>query len=1052
MLLTNKKPVLCIGPTCTGKTLTLSDKLLNNMPAEYITHFLMFSARTSANQTQDYIDSKLDKRRKGVFGPPVRKYFIFFIDDLNMPMLETYGAQPPIELLRQWMDHGGWYDRKQIGTFKHIVDINFACAMGPPGGGRNPITQRFTRHFNFLSFTEMEDASKKKIFSTILGSWLGSVPAIQPLNESLVDATIRVYATISSQLLPTPAKSHYTFSLRDLSKVFQGILMAQAGKMEDKVQLLQLWYHESCRVFQDRLVCAEDRDWFDGLLKDCIEQFDCSFDEVVPSKPVLFGDFMSLDDDNKVYTLIQDKERLMKVMEECMDDYNQNTTTKMKLVLFMDAIEHVCRISRVLRQPLGNALLLGVGGSGRQSLTKLASFMSGYECFQIELAKNYGQTEWREDIKNMMLKAGLQNEQITFLFVDTQIKCESFLEDINNILNSGDVPNLYATDEQERILTAMKPVVQDLGHQLTKANLMAAYIRRVRSNIHTVLCMSPIDWFNAWPEEALQAVATSFLNELPELEASPTAMRGLALMCVKIHQTVARKCEQYLAELSRHNYVTPKSYLELLKIFTDVNGRKKHELCSGRQRMKSGLDKLLSTAEDVSKMQEELETMRPLLEEAAKETEVTMETIKKDTVVAEETRKSVQAEEAKASEKARFAGAIAADAQRDLDEALPALDAALASLKSLNKNDVTEVRGMQRPPQGVKLVMEAVCIMKGIKPKKVPGAMPGTKINDYWEPGKGLLQDPGKFLESLFNYDKDNIPENVISLIQPYIDNEEFQPESIAKVSKACTSICQWVRAMHVYHFVAKGVEPKRQALQEAQEDLAVTQRILDDAKEQLAAVESGIAALQATYQDCLAKKDELDNKCQLCEARLIRADKLIGGLADEKVRWKETVQHLDYMVNNVAGDVLLSGAYIAYLGPFTGEYRAAMAEEWLHCFKELSVPHTNEPNLISTLGDPVKIRSWQISGLPKDNLSVENGVIAQYSLRWPLFVDPQGQANTWIKNMERDNRLETIKLSDLDFLRSLENAICFGKPCLLENVGEGVRSCSRTCLVETDI
>ncbi|XP_067287631.1 dynein axonemal heavy chain 1 isoform X1 [Pseudorasbora parva] len=1066
MLLFNKKPVLCIGPTGTGKTLTISDKLLKKMPAEYITHFLIFSARTSANQTQDYIDSKLDRRRKGVFGPPLGKYFIFFIDDLNMPMLETYGAQPPIELLRQWMDHGGWYDRKQIGTFKNLVDINFACAMGPPGGGRNPITQRFTRHFNFLSFTEMEDTSKRKIFSTILGSWMdGNMSKkdpgkknleIKPFSESLVDATIRVYSTITSALLPTPAKSHYTFNLRDLSKVFQGILMAEAAKIENKIQLLQLWYHESCRVFQDRLVSDEDRKWFDQLLHTHIQEFGCKIEEVVPYQPVLYGDFM-LPGSVKVYQLIEDREKLVHVMEEYMGDYNQTSTSKMKLVLFMDAIQHVCRISRILRQPLGNALLLGVGGSGRQSLTRLATHMAEYECFQIELSKNYGLLEWREDIKSIMLKAGLQNVQITFLFVDTQIKSESFLEDVNNILNSGDVPNLYTSEEQERILTAMNPVVQDMGQQPTKANLMAAYIKRVRSNIHTVLCMSPvgevfrarlrqfpslvncctIDWFSAWPQEALQSVATSFLNELPELEASPTTIQSLALMCVEIHQMVSRKCEQYLAELSRHNYVTPKSYLELLSIFSSLIGRKKQELHSARQRMKTGLDKLLSTAEDVAKMQEELEMMRPQLEEAAKDTVVTMEKIKEDTVVAEETRVAVQAEEAKATEKARVAQAIADDAQKDLNEALPAMDAALASLQSLKKSDVVEVRAMQRPPQGVKLVIEAVCILKGIKPKKVAGEKLGEKVDDYWDAGKALLQDPGKFLESLFKYDKDNIPDMVIKQVQPYIDNPEFQTDSIAKVSKACTSICQWVRAMHLYHFVARAVEPKRQALQEAQEDLAVTQRILDDAKMKLAAVEEGIATLQAKYHECLSKRDELDAKCQLCENRLIRADKLIGGLADEKVRWRETVQQLEYMVNNVAGDVLLAAGYIAYLGPFTGEYRSAMAEEWLRGFKELTVPHTEQPNLISTLGDKVKIRSWQIAGLPKDSLSVENGVITQYSQRWPLFIDPQGQANKWIKNMERDNRLNVMKLSDRDFLRSLENAIRFGKPCLLENVGE---------------
>ncbi|XP_054832932.1 dynein axonemal heavy chain 1 [Eublepharis macularius] len=1070
MLLSNHKPVLCVGPTGTGKTLTIADKLLKNLPLEFISHFLVFSARTSANQTQDLIDSKLDKRRKGVFGPPLGRYFIFFIDDLNMPALETYGAQPPIELLRQWMDHKGWYDRKQIGTFKKLVDINFVCAMGPPGGGRNAITPRLTRHFNYLSFTEMEDSSKKKIFSTILGSWmagkLGEIcyrdpvpgcPAVEDLNELLVDATIRVYSTITSQLLPTPAKSHYTFNLRDLSKVFQGMLMAEPAKIVDKLPLLRLWYHESCRVFRDRLVNEEDRTWFDDLMKTMMLEWETTFDEVVPFQPLLYGDFMMPGADMKLYELIEDKEKLLHVIEEYMEEYNQINTTKMKLVLFMDAMEHICRITRILRQALGNALLLGVGGSGRQSLTKLASHIADYECFQIELSKNYGMSEWREDIKKIMLKAGLQSLSITFLFTDTQIKSESFLEDINNLLNSGDIPNLYAPDEQDQIMTTMKPIVQDQGLQPTKANLMAAYTGRVRSNIHTVLCMSPIgevfrarlrqfpslvncctiDWFDQWPAEALESVAYSFFQDIPDPEATPEVIEGMIQMCVEIHQSVAQKCKAYLAELARHNYVTPKSYLELLGILTTLIGKKKQELKVAKTRMKSGLDKLLRTAEDVAKMQEELELARPLLAEAAKDTLVTMEQIQVDTAVAEETRNAVQAEEMKAKVKAQTAQAIADDAQKDLAEALPALDAALASLRNLNKNDVTEVRAMQRPPLGVKLVIEAVCIMKGVKPKKVAGEKPGSKIDDFWEPGKGLLQDPGKFLESLFKYDKDNIADTVIKAIQPYIDSEEFLPAAIAKVSKACTSICQWVRAMHKYHFVAKAVEPKRQALREAEEDLQATQRALDEAKERLREVEEGIAHLQAKYRGTLATKEELEMKCEQCEQRLGRADKLINGLADERVRWQETVQNLDYMINNISGDVLVSAGFIAYLGPFTGQYRISLFEEWISKLKLHHVPHTKEPNLIATLGDPVKIRSWQIAGLPNDTLSIENGMITQFSQRWTLFIDPQGQANKWIKNLEKDNGLDTSKLSDRDFLRSLENAIRFGKPFLLENVGE---------------
>nr|CAI5854257.1 unnamed protein product [Callosobruchus analis] len=173
IILYNEDNVLCVGPTGTGKTLTVIAKLSKNMHKKFICDFMSFSARTTANQTQDLIDSKLDRRRKGVFGPPVLKRQIFFIDDFNMPALEVYGAQPPIELIRQWMDFGGWYDRKNIGDFRTIIDVNFVGAMGPPGGGRNPVTARLLRHFHYLTFLEMEDDSKVSKGSMIDRWFLG---------------------------------------------------------------------------------------------------------------------------------------------------------------------------------------------------------------------------------------------------------------------------------------------------------------------------------------------------------------------------------------------------------------------------------------------------------------------------------------------------------------------------------------------------------------------------------------------------------------------------------------------------------------------------------------------------------------------------------------------------------------------------------------------------------------------------------------------------------------------------------------------------------------
>ena len=146
------------------------------------------------------------------------------------------------------------------------------------------------------------------------------------------------------------------------------------------------------------------------------------------------------------------------ILTSYLEDYNVSNAKKMNLVFFADAIDHVTRISRITRQPRGSALLIGIAGSGKQSLTKLCAFISEYTFFQIELKNGYGRPDFHEDIKEQMILAGVEGKSVTWIFPDSQIVEESFVEDVNNILNSGDIPNLWENDEKDKIVDEMRPV------------------------------------------------------------------------------------------------------------------------------------------------------------------------------------------------------------------------------------------------------------------------------------------------------------------------------------------------------------------------------------------------------------------------------------------------------------------------------------------------------------------------------------------------------------------------------------------------------------------
>jgi len=156
--------------------------------------------------------------------------------------------------------------------------------------------------------------------------------------------------------------------------------------------MLKLWSHECLRVFQDRLISQEDRDTFTELVKEVLqEKFKKEWKKLVAVEPLLFGSFVPCCHPNgdtsqkpylDVYCEIWDREMLRKICEAQLEDFNSvNHSKKMNLVLFMSAIEHVVKIHRIITTEFGHALLMGVGGSGRKSLSELAIFVALYESF-----------------------------------------------------------------------------------------------------------------------------------------------------------------------------------------------------------------------------------------------------------------------------------------------------------------------------------------------------------------------------------------------------------------------------------------------------------------------------------------------------------------------------------------------------------------------------------------------------------------------------------------------------------------------------------------------
>jgi len=992
-------------------------------------------------------------------------------------------------LLHFLVGRGHMYDRGKDLDLRTYKDLQYMGAMGPPGGGRNSVDPRFIALFAVFNLT----APTQDVLSAIYGSIITrfTEPFPEPVREAashITEATLRLYDTIVDKLPPTPSKFHYIFNLRDLGRIYEGVCLATLDVISSPDAFVRLWRNECLRIFSDRLINAADVGTVAGMVADVTRTFFPAVADAALADPIVFGDYKNAlgrivegKEDARLYQDLVSFAAIRGILDGVLEEYN-GSHKPMSLVLFEMALEHLTRIHRIIRMPRGNALLVGVGGSGKQSLTRLAAYCAGYELFEITLVRNYGEAEFREDLKNLYKLAG--KGPVVFMFTDAHVIEEGFLELINNILTTGMVPALYENDEREQLIGSVRGEVKAAGLYDTKENCWAYYVNKCRNNLHLVMCMSPsgdtlrrrcrnfpglvsntvIDWFFAWPEDALYKVADYFLRE----ETLPEERRAdITAHMVHVHQSVVTASKKFELELRRYNYVTPKNYLDFIANYRTQLTQQRKAIATRVRRLDGGLTKLLEAQTAVDRMSVELREQKVVVDAKTRDVEALIRSISERQTVADKQQAEAVAKQRELNINAKRIEEESARANKSLEAALPALEAAAAALDNLNKDEITEIKSFATPPPLVMMV--CMCVMH-LRPTGREDESAG------WKGAKAMMAD-GNFLRLLKTYDKDKLTGRMISKVQHYFKDKDFTLEKMMTVSRAGAGLLQWVIAIKVrmgggggggvgqcclcvrpaaypttlpspptpsplppsaqdYYGVAKDVEPLKAKVKEMERQQTQSQRELAEITAALSKLTAEIKDLDTRYQAASAELTELKEKAAIMERRLTAASKLIAGLGSERTRWSADVERLNGQQTRLVGDCLLAAAFLSYLGPFTFDYRQTLLQgDWAKDVAAKGIPATAPFSLEDLMTTEAGVQRWVSEGLPADEHSVMNGILTTRASRFPLCVDPQQQAVTWIKAREKEVKVAT--LLDTDFMQGLKLCIQYGKPFLFENVDE---------------
>ena len=773
--------VMLLGVQGSAKSTLIYSVLKKKNPEEFIISNSNFSFSTTPQVFQKSIEASVDKRGGSMHGPPAGKQMTMFIDDLNMPEQNDWGDQCTNELFRAMIENKGFYSLERPGEFVNLIDIKYMSAMIHPGGGRYDIPSRLKRHFVTFNCTMPTDSAIDHIFTSIANGHFSAArgfnKVVVDLVEKLIPLTRIVWKNTKEKMLPTPAKFHYVFNMRDLKRVWHGMIGTTASVINTPEVLLHLWKHELCRVISDRFINTGDKQWFEKMVVKIICSELGNDYKALSKETKYFVDFMrdapepTGEEGNdadiespKVYEPVDSFSAVVARLSTFQDQYNEILRgSSMDLVFFPDAIINLIKIARIIRHPGGHMVLVGVGGSGKQSLTKLASFIANYKTFQITLTRSYNLVNFIEDLKLMYKTIGLTGVGTTFLLTEQEIKDEAFLEYINTVLSGGLITSLYAKEEIKEIITELMPIMKKEAPRipLTPENTLTYFLDRVKNNLHIVLCFSPVgekfrsralkfpglisgctvNWLQLWPSDALLSVAKHQFRSY-KIQCKDEVKNSLVEAMASVQSYVANAGISYHQNFRRSAHVTPKSFLNFINSYKDIYRAKEVEIEESSKRMEAGLSKLEEAAKAVDLLKKDLTVMEMELDQANKTAEEVLIRVTERARESEKIKEQVRVSKENAQVIVNEIEVDKSEAESKLAAAKPALDEAEEALNTIKPAHIATVRKLGKPPHLIMRVMDATLILFRSKllPISMDPTVPCPLVNSLFSLPLSLIQ------------------------------------------------------------------------------------------------------------------------------------------------------------------------------------------------------------------------------------------------------------------------------------------------------------------------